>query len=799
MPEVGGPEYVQSVSVLRKVRASMATSAAGMKQDTKSAPDLSKLAGMTARVVQVTKHLSKQGAGQLVVPAWKNVSTDQITSLQTELPAKFGAGTYKFEVYDEGGPEKDSWIVRLGPEAQEMPEVHMDHSGGNGGNGGGNFGGAPAAVRNLGNGYSYDAELGLLITPDKRAIQWRPGEELPGATPRPAAAASTPPWASWATPASTPPWASLGWGNIPVDRSSDDDKVKALEARLRETELRNEQRQAEAERRRETEQMLARLEQQRVEDNKRFEMLLAKLSESAKPVGPDPQVEILKASMEQMRLQHEATSRESEARLRETETRRREDQLRAEMKAMQDATTMALREATANKADPMIPLLTTMMNQQQMAALESVKAIRDQSLAQAAAAERTAIGPLQLVDLMKKSDEGATAINKSMVEMFQNLMGMAQGLVREQAEMHSGSGGPAWLPIAQEGVQTLGRVAAMYAQAKAGAEQKASIAERQAQVAAERQQRAIIQQQQQQQLSAARQRQQQQPAPAPQAAPVAPSVSLRDAAAARVFTRPVSPAQSARDAAADAIFGKREDLAAQSTVAAEATAQAARAGHGLAPGVGANSVAPTVATVPVSPGVAPQKRRRRNAANVPAPEQAAPATVVAAGATILPDGSIVPVSAPVPVPIMPDAILMPQPDYTGEADEEIDDGADGTEEEFDVEAANAAAAAAAPDELRAIVNTMSDDEFFGPALPDVLELRETLRTKPETLHPEGIATWILHARQQLLAFGITPPAAEMLDLGHVEILVERLFPGIPGQAHDIISQNVRKLMQAHEG
>lgn len=766
----------------------MATSAAGI-QDKKSAPDLAKIAGMTSRVVQVTKHLSKTGAGQLVVPAWKGVTADQITGLQTSLPNQHGPGTYNFEVYDEGGPEKDAWTVRLGPDIPEMPAPPppwasvLPHFGDTNGS-------APAGSRDLGGGYRYDEATGLLITPDKRAIAWRPGEPLPGSDSPRAGAGATPWWSNqWAAPTGqAPPWASFGWGSIPVDKGNDDDaKTRLLEERLRESEARH----AEAERRREMSEMRAAFEKTIETTNQRFEALVSKLTEQ-KPVGPNPEVESLKQTVEMLRQQNEQQRRDSEA-------AQREDRMRAEMRQVQESTAAAIREMSSNKADPTLAMLTQVMTAAQQQQAEVVRAIRDTSAAQAQASERNSnlvaerlsssiMTPLQIVDLMKmaKDQSANSEINKSMVEMFQNLFGMAQGLVREQAEMYSQQGGPAWLPIAQEGVQQIGRVAQMFAQQKAGAENQAALVERRARMIALQQQ-----QQMQQQMLAQRQAAAQRPAPPPRTH----AEAVRDAAANHVFGQPTA-VESERDAAAAHVFGNRK---VQPPSAASA------------------------APVPAAAAAAKRPRRRRQAdaaAPVPtAPPAAASAAPLVAGAIIQPDGSIVPaatthevpmVAPPSPAPIIRRARPANQPpppppelldDEAGDVDEEDVEGDedDGDEDDGGTGGVGAAAlsaemANAAPQDLRVITDQMDDTEFFGPALSDVSELRNRLATQPENLTPLDVAKWILAARQQLMSFGIFPPAAEMLDHGHVEILVERLVPGAPPMAIGAIVLKTRELM-----
>lgn len=785
----------------------MATSAATiLDRNAKSSPDIAKLGQMTNRVVQVTKHLTKNGAGQLVVPATKGVTVDQITALQTEIVSKAGPGTYHFEVYDEGGPEKDAWTVRLGAEVPTeetattappgVPVIYGINGpslafGGLGqpASTASNTPSTPLNASNvsvgsidIGGGYRYNEALGLLVTPDKRIIQWRPGEELPGATPaaRPAAT----PWQTWTGPnGAAPPWAGFGWGAAPTDNKEETSAVRALEARLRETEARA----AEEARRREFMDIVAQLNKQREESERRFEMLLNRLTEA--PKGPDPAVEELKRANEQLR--------------QELQNQRREDASRAEIQRLRDEFMLAMRELSQNKADPMLTALTQIMSAGQQAQAEVVRAIRDTSAAQAASAERNSalvaerlgnsiMSPLQMVELIKLSRDNSanSEINKSMVDMFQNLFGMAKGLVREQAEMYSQSGGPAWLPIAQEGVQTLGRVAQMYAQAKA-----AEAARQERQVAQQRQQLQVQQQQlQRQQLQLRQQQQQQQQqvgaapsarAPLPSVAPATSAASLREAAAAKVFqAAPPTAASAQRDAAAAQVFASAPQAPAPSVESTQTVASTVRRG------------------------------RKRSAQ----PMQV--------GAVIQADGSIVPLpttnSVPLPtVPApplngapastvsseMPSVLVPPSAALADSAESDADDSDDSSTDEGaatdstelsaeDIAAQNQAVADATVADLRVITDQINDEEFFGPALSEVENLRQRVKEHPDTIGPGDIAKFVIEARGQLISFGVYVPAIEVLDHDQVEILVERLLPGLPPAAMRAIVDAVRMLRKS---
>lgn len=649
-----------------------------------SAPDISKLGGMTSRTVSVAKVTARTGAEHLILSAWRGVSMEDILALPDQLKLQYGPGTYRIMVQDEGGPEKVTWFFKNGGADVLLQEDLNQMTNGNGSSGrppfmsvgGGTSGnGVPQTqggagfvgidsngIRHIGQGYTYDSDLGLLTTPTKQIVSWRQGDPLPGQFGATAAAASL------LSSQPSAPVGAPGGGSM-----MEDPRLRQMEDTIRkmEEQQRDEERKREA---REQREALARLVD---ESNKRFESLVAKLSD--KPTGPTPAEVALTAQIQEMRSQVQQQAQQLEARTRDSESAAREDRLRTEIKSTNDRLEMMLREATTNRTDPTLQMLTSVMTASQAAQTETIRAIQSTSGAQASAAERNAqtiaerlggsiMTPLQIVELMKMSKDTSanSEINKSMVEMFQNLFGMAKGLVREQAEMYSGANGPSWLPMAQQGVEALGRVAQTYAAQKARADAENAHVRQQAAQAPQRRQA------QQQQAAAQR-----------------PAVPIE------VYEEP-SPADI-RDAAAREIFNESPRAAANmpqvSTPSAAATAQAAQA-----------------------------PRRRRSAAQAPAPQQRQPAQA----------------------PVAAQAAMMRE---------------------------------ASMDEMLAITNTLSDEQFFGELLlPEVDRLRDAV-TSGEISDPDQIVAVIAQAHQAVTSFGgKMPPVIELLVTGHFEILIDRLLP-----------------------
>lgn len=411
-------------------------------------PDIPKIQGMTRRIFYVTRLL--RGVEHSIVGGQTGVSVDHIIAYQNECAAKNGPGTYRFKVYDEGGPEKDEWIVKLGGSGGEETGGAMSQ---NGIPGAGVPGpndpvgsGIPGGARHLGHGYVYDESLGLLTTPWKTIHDWRPGQPLP--------APSSP------APASTPA-ANVGWGQMPTGGApwswgapwgtpaaqQEDPRVKALEDQAREA------REAlrEAERRREQDSDRQALHRLIDDTNKRFEGIVAKLAE--KP-GVSPEVESLKRELEAVRAGD------------------RDKILRDEIRSAREHTDQIVRELReSNKPDPMTPMLAQLMQTQQQSASQMLQAMQAVAQLQSKSSEdsmrllverfgSSMVTPERMMDLIRtaKDQTGATEIMKGGLEMYRNLFGMTKEVLEMQAELQGKGAEPAWVSMGRQAIEQISSV-----------------------------------------------------------------------------------------------------------------------------------------------------------------------------------------------------------------------------------------------------------------------------------------------------------------------------------------------------
>lgn len=432
--------------------------AVGLPEPPKSTPEMAKLTGMTSRTLMVTQYTSRSTAGRLVVGPEQNVEVNRIFDLMRgQLVAKYGPGTYKFEVGDEGGPDREQWTVKLGPDG---PDSNA-----------GPFAGGPAdpfagangdafSSLQIAPGWFYNEQIGAIVSPRGQIMKWAPGAPLPAGI-GPAAAAGQTIFPAPATPVAAPSFG--GWGNEP------DPRLKALEDQLRaEREARKEE-----ENRRALDDLRNGFQKTFEVMNTRFETLIEKLA--APKAGPTDEVAALRAELDRQRERADA--------------RDRDEAFRAELRAVEarseTRTQDLLREMKGSTAEnPIMTLLGQIMMANQGSSTAAVTAIRDQSALQtesmrqqiALIAEKMgsqSMTPERMIQFMNSVASGSKtaneAINSEQVGMFKTLFGMARDVIdmRRDAE---GPGVSPWVGLAErfvEGAGKIGQIAAAAAAQKA--------------------------------------------------------------------------------------------------------------------------------------------------------------------------------------------------------------------------------------------------------------------------------------------------------------------------------------------
>jgi hypothetical protein len=702
----------------------------------KSHPDVSKLNTFTGYVVQVTKHLGPKGTpGTSVVPT-QRMTKDALFALQTMLPVQHGAGYYMFDVTDEGGTGADSWMVKLGADVPGATQEAFPMAGPMITPPGASPTGAPLdpSVQQIMPGWFFNETLGLLTTPWRETVQWRQGDPLPKPPSTAGHLSVVPPNAT--------PWnwqgQAGGWGGYPATNTDSDKQIAALEARLAE----ERRERAEAERRREERDREDRAREEAKRDREaaeaRFEKLLLTLT--AKPAGPTPaEIEAQRRADE---LEHRLNEERREAQRKEEE-QRREDRINAQIAEQRRETERLIREMSSNRADPMLTLLTTVMQTQATASTETIRTIRDASAQATAAAER---GATQVLELARASRDGAVDSSKTVMEAMKGAMDMQSQVYSQLLDVAGQGNQPWWAGVVQEGVGKIGLIG---------------------QALAERNQ----QQQQQQQAMQLPQRRAPQPMPmAPQAGQPAARMAPGPTAAAPLPPAPSGPAPVAsRPADADYdnetdefVFpdGWRVSAADVQRVGWAAVLRKRRApapvqatnGITVTPPIPAPSTNGVVHEIPIEavdpvvvavPSAKPRKAKRaRKARHEAMPTEAAP-------------------------PVQQVSTL------------------EGLRE-------------TAPKDALEAIEPLDDQMLFGALMPYVTDLRA--KVSSGRLPEEKAAEFVLGTRAYANSFGAAPPPAfELLAAGQIAVLIERLLPDASEEYKDGVVQIMEERLEAENG
>ena len=367
----------------------------------KSSPDAPKLAAMARRLVFVTRIM--RGHDQSIITGtgdWANASVAQILALWSEMQQRFGNGIYRFTVWDaEGAGEKVEWTARVGAETNEAaPAATAAPVEG---------GAVASSIRQIGS-LTYDSETGILTNRGGQAYQWRPGQPLPSAF-----SGEAPHVAATLLP-------TAGGG------------VEEL-LRLERDQRREEERKRE----------LGDLAKMIDESNKRFERLFEKLSA---PRGPSEEVTLLKAQLEEQR--------------RSMEAQKREDTLRAEIAKTAEETKNLVRELQGNRSDPMITLLQQIITTMQASATAQSSSVKDVAQLIADRMSGSTMSPERMMEMIRLAkDRGADAeVMKNALDMYKQLFGMSQDVLKMQAEMAQGDKEPWYQEMGREALAGVGRL-----------------------------------------------------------------------------------------------------------------------------------------------------------------------------------------------------------------------------------------------------------------------------------------------------------------------------------------------------
>jgi hypothetical protein len=439
-------------------------------------PNITVLQQMHDPIIQVTKILQEGSGGKNrkstnVINGGRGLDTDGILALQDhlldlKLYPKGGPGLYEFDVTDKGSAAKDFWRIRLGGVGDDTNSALAGPARVPTTASGQPLGGAalPAAPRgpavpafrvpvplaaeseDLGNGLIYNSKYHMLTYPDGQVHTWTPDKPLPHLAQQAANQAAV-----------TPVGASMFTGSQATSNPELAEMKAALAATQaaltqseKESRERQRQQEQEAERQRHDRELAALRESSDKQLNELREMMKALTTRPTE----DPRIAILEAERRERAI---------------VDTQRdREAALRAENDRKFDALAASLREMGSNKTEPMITLLTTIMQQQTAQAQENLRTLKETGATALAAAQQSALTPERHMMMIKEMRElsensGGSILNEKMLGVFSNMLDMVTRFNQAQ----NPEAGTNWMEVIREVVDKGGVAVGKFAEVAA--------------------------------------------------------------------------------------------------------------------------------------------------------------------------------------------------------------------------------------------------------------------------------------------------------------------------------------------
>ena len=386
-----------------------------------------------------------------------------------------------------------------------------------------------------------------------------------------------------------------------------------------------------------------------------------------------------------------------------------------------------------------------------------MQTMREASAATAAVAERNAITPQQVMEMVRTTRDGASESSKTVMETMRGLMKTQQEVMTSMIEI-AGQGNQPWYAGAiQEGLNKVGMIGTAMAEQNAQKQQLAEMQRVQAVQQAQARARAV---------AAA-----QVIVPPPPSAAPTPLRSV-PAAGGRIAATPPPPsptpglagrAQHTGGRPEGTTYNQKKDIFILADGREVANAVVQEYGWG-----------PVLAMSPHDEG-APKFPAGA------APQAAAPAPHVN-GSGKKPRGRRAAAQPPVEVlqpEVLPPASELPPPPANGQG--------------YTI----AELRELEPDRIRLVVNPLEDIVLFGPLLPAITDLRARVA---KGMPAEKAAESVLGSRQYLQSFGgAIPPAFELLMAEHYEVLVERLLPNADVAYQAAVAEMIEQTIDAEGG
>jgi hypothetical protein len=237
-----------------------------------------------------------------------------------------------------------------------------------------------------------------------------------------------------------------------------------------------------------------RIERERERDqiNQQFQLMQQQMAKLAEKPTEDPRMRTLEAELQKQREDARILQEQQQRERERWEAQRAQENLAAQMKEQEARTREALKEATANRADPMVEYMKENARLSQEQSRMQAENMREIARMQQMSSDRMAqmmMTPQALAGIIRDSSSGADHLMKNVVDTFGGIFGTMRNAIEQVAQLTGGAPEPPAARIIEQGLHRAGEMAERYigmkaAQAQSEAQVAAAKARSEAQVRA---------------------------------------------------------------------------------------------------------------------------------------------------------------------------------------------------------------------------------------------------------------------------------------------------------------------------
>jgi hypothetical protein len=233
-------------------------------------------------------------------------------------------------------------------------------------------------------------------------------------------------------------------------------------------------------------------EREREQINQQFQLMQQQMAKLVEKPAEDPRMRTLELEIQKQREDARVAEERSQRERERWESQRQQEQLAQQMREQENRMQLALKEATANRSDPMVEFMKENARLSQEQSRMQAENMREIARMQQMSSDRMAqmmMTPQALAGIIRDSSSGTDMLLKNVTETFGGIFGTMRNAIEQVAQLTGGAPEPPAARIIEQGIARAGEMAERYigmkaAQAQGEARVAAAKAQSEAQIRA---------------------------------------------------------------------------------------------------------------------------------------------------------------------------------------------------------------------------------------------------------------------------------------------------------------------------